>query len=97
MVVRNEGGRGLVHAEMALRIRPGTRFPFTVMLANEEILGPTHTWSTVADWCTLLIGPMDEWWTLAWQDGEGMSWGFIRREDAGLFAFTWDPDKIKKV
>lgn len=37
----------------------------------------------------MLIGPMDEWWTIEWQDAQGMVWGFKRREDAGLFRFTW--------
>ena len=74
---------------MAIRIRPGSGFAFTVTIGSESDLGPGHTWESVADWCTILIGPMDEWWTIEWQDGQGMSWGFKRREDAGLFSFTW--------
>jgi len=74
---------------MALKIKPGTKFPFTVAVPNESCLGENHTWDSVADWCTLLIGPMDEWWTLDWQDGIGMLWGFTRREDALFFGFTW--------
>jgi hypothetical protein len=74
---------------MALNIRPGSRFPYTIAIPDESILGTTHTWESVADWCTMLIGPMDEWWTIEWQDNQGMVWGFKRREDAGLFRFTW--------
>lgn len=60
------------------------------------MLGGDHTWGSVADWCTLLIGPMDEWWTLDWQEQRGMVWGFKRKEDAMMFAFTWE-EKIKKA
>lgn len=77
---------------MALRIKPGTRFPFTVEISDESVLGDGHTWDSVADWCTLLIGPMDEWWTLD-ANGGCMVWGFKRKEDAGLFRLTWDPAK----
>ena len=89
MVVQDPGADGVVPADMALKIKPGTRFPFTVVLADEKVLGPGHTWVSVADWCSFLIGAMDEWWTLDWQEGHGMVWGFTRREDAMLFSFTW--------
>jgi hypothetical protein len=73
---------------VVLRIKPGTKFPFTVEISDESMLGSGHTWDSVADWCVLLIGPMDEWWTLD-SNGECMVWGFKRKEDAGLFHLTW--------
>lgn len=79
---------------MALNIKPGTKFPFTIGIVDESSLGGNHTWDTVADWCTLLIGPIDEWWSLEFQDGQ-MVWGFKRKDDAGLFRFTWE-EKPKK-
>lgn len=83
----------LVCDDMALVIRPGSGFPFAIILEDEAVLGTGHTWSSVADWCSLLIGPLDQWWTLDWQDETGMTWGFTRREDALFFAFTWQQTK----
>lgn len=74
---------------MALSIKPGRKFPFTVSVLYESVLGDKHSWSTVADWCTMLIGPMDEWWTIEWDDSRGMVWGFTRKDDAMMFSFTW--------
>ena len=34
-----------------MKIKPGTRFPFAVALADESLLGAGHTWASVADWC----------------------------------------------
>ena len=75
---------------MAMRIRPGSGFAFCVDIADESVLGSGHTWASVADWCTLLIGPMDSWWTIEHDPAHGMVWAFTRREDALLFAFTWE-------
>lgn len=83
---------------MGLVLKPGTRFPFTVAVADESLLGGGYTWDSVADWCGQLIGTMDEWWMLDWGASRGMVWGFTRREDAMLFSFAWDPEKeMKKV
>lgn len=82
---------------MALVLRPGTGFPFTIAVAEESLLGAGHTWDSVADWCTMLIGPMSQWWILDWDDARGMVWGFTRKEDAMLFALAWHPDGAKKL
>ena len=64
---------------MAISIKPGTGFPFAISITKETDLGPNHTWGSVADWCTMLIGPMDEWWSIEWDDSRGMVWGFTRK------------------
>jgi hypothetical protein len=78
---------------MVLTIRPGHGFAFAVTIKDESMLGGDHTWRTVAEWCSLLIGSFDQWWTLDWQDETGMTWGFTRREDALFFAFAWQQTK----
>jgi hypothetical protein len=78
---------------MTIRIQPGTKFPHTVAVGSEESIGPGHTYSTLADWCSNLMGDMDKNWTICWDDISGMTWTFRNRLDASLFNFTWCSDR----
>ena len=72
---------------MAIQIKPGTKYPFTV--STNIVDNRTVDQNYIADWCSTHIGKMDSTWTIGWDDVNGMVYEFIDKTDAGFFNLAW--------
>jgi len=78
---------------MTIKLILGSAFPHTVSIADEQALGPDHSWASLANWCDTLMGDPDTAWTLSWDAARGMVYAFRDRIDASLFHMTWTQDQ----
>jgi len=66
-----------------------TNYLHNVSLGFDPVVENKHTWGSIADWCSLLMGPIDGNWTMWYDEKLGMMYGFKNQNDAWLFRYAW--------